>query len=167
MKNTIRNVILVLAMVAVAIMCVGIFLYDYIPTGLTVSNANKYETEATTTELLSDVKEAQSLLNNQGNGSGSTSTMPSSVKTNIVLKEYDISKTDLAIYSQRGDYKSGKADPFAEVSSSNSNSSNTSTVGDSGTNGTASVSESTTISAQNTTASPQSDGTFYNSSRQK
>ena len=147
MKNSVRNIILVCAMGAVAIMCVGLFLYDYIPSGLTISKANEYETAPATTETLSDVKAAQELLSSQTLSTTSTSGTTSVVKTNIVLKEYDVSKTDLAIYKQQGDYVQGRSDPFAEVTEEEIKNGNTAT----GTGTTTTV----------------SDGTFYNSTRVK
>lgn len=150
MKNPVKNIILICAMAAVAIMCVGLFLYDYIPSGLTVSKASQYETEATTTEILSDAQEAQSLLTAQSQSTSSTSASTPTVKTNIVLKEYDVSKTDLAMYKQSGSYKSGRADPFAEVTTE-----------------TTSESSSETTAGSTTTPTTSSDGTYYNSSKTK
>ena len=154
MVNTIKNIILICAMSAVAIMCVGLFLYDLMPSGITVSNANKYQTASSTTEVLSDAKEAQSLSVDQSFGKNSSSSQP--VKTNIVLKEYEVTKTDLAISKQSGSYVSGRADPFAELA-------NTAT-GNAVGNSTGNPSTNTTVT--NTTTTP-GDGTFYNSTRVK
>lgn len=148
MSNSIRNIILICAMGAVAIMCVGLFLYDYIPSGLTVSKANEYETASTTTEVLSDVKTAQELLTAQTSSTSSTSGTTPVVKTNIVLKEYDVSKADLALYQASGDYVKGRSDPFAEVTVDN-------------TTGTG------TTSGGTVTNTVVSDGTFYNSTKVK
>lgn len=151
MKNTIKNVILVCAMGSIAIMSVGIYLYDYIPSGLTVSKASQYETAASTTETLSAAQEAQSLLTTQTSSTSSTSASKPTVKTNIVLKEYNVSKTDLAIYQQSGSYVQGRADPFAEVTADNSNDGSQ-------------AGSTTTTTTNNTTVS---DGTYYNSSKVK
>ena len=146
MKNSMKNVILICAMSAVAIMCIGLLLYDYIPSGLTVTEANQYETSTATSEILSDAKEAQDLLAEQRSSTSSTSAVVPTVKTNIVLKEYDISKTDLAIYDANGDYDHGRPNPFAEVTVESS-------------------SDSTETPTSTTTT--QSDGTFYNSTKVK
>ena len=130
-----KNVILICALSAVAIMSIGLFLYDYIPSGLTVTKASQYETSSSTTEVLSDSKEAESLLTSQSTSTDSESGSTSSVQTNIVLREYTISKSDLAMYQSSGDLQQGRADPFAEVQaqpengdgqSPNGNNSNTS-----------------------------------------
>lgn len=154
MGNTIKNVILVLALSAVAIMCIGLFLYDYIPSGLTVSKANQYETASTTTEALSSAQEAQKLLTDQSQSTTSTSGSTTPVKTNIVLKEYDVSKSDLEMYHRSGSYVSGRPDPFAEVK-----------VEDTNTTGT--TSSGTGNSTSNGTTTKPSDGTFYNTAHQK
>ena len=110
-----KNVILICALSAVAIMSIGLFLYDYIPSGLTVTKASQYETSSSTTEILSDSKDAQALLTTQSTSTDSESGSTSSVQTNIVLREYTISKSDLAMYQSSGDLQQGRADPFAEV----------------------------------------------------
>ena len=160
MKNSVKNVILICGISAVAIMCVGVVLYDYIPSGVTVSKANQYETLATTTEILSDAQEAQSLLQDQQQSTTTKAATSPIVKTNIVLKEYDVSKTDLAMYKASGSYQSGRADPFAEVTTQKEE---TSTSGET----TQTNSSSTTTNQSTTSSESSSDGTYYNSSRKK
>ena len=111
MNDATKNIILICALAAVAIMCVGLALFDYVPSGLTVSKANQYETEASTTEVLSDSQEAQELLSQQSTSSGTTST----TQKQVILQEYSVSKTDIAIAQSTGQYQPGRADPFAEV----------------------------------------------------
>ena len=149
MKITFKGVVLVCAMCAVAIMCVGLLVYDYIPSGLTVAKANEYEASPETTEALSGATEAQKLLTEQSTSS-SGGNKPA-VKTNIVLKEYDVSKADIASAKRTGVIDPGKPDPFAEVSSSSTGNAGTPT-------GTGSTSGSSTSG---------SDGTYYNSSKVK
>ena len=155
MKKTVRDVILICALASVAIMCVGLFLYDYIPTSLTVSKPNQYETASTTTEVLSDAKKAQELLTAQSKTTTSELGSTSTVQTNIVLKEYTISKSDLAIAKQEGKVEQGRPDPFAEVTADEGNGNGN--EGNSGSNNQQNPSEPTI----------PSDGTFYNSSKQK
>ena len=138
-------------------MGVGLFLYDLIPTGITVSKAQTYEQEEETTKVLSDSKEAQTLRNEKTTSKNSTSGSSTTVKTNIVLKEYDVSKTDLARYTQSGSYQKGRPDPFAEVKTETA----TTGEGDNSTTSTAGTSGSTEKSSQ------VSDGTFYNSTKVK
>lgn len=148
-KDTVRNIILICAMGAVAIMCIGLLLYDYIPSGLTVSKASEYETASSTTEILSEAAEAQRLLAEQSTSTSSTSASVPSVKTNIVLKEYDVSKADLTRAKVNGVIETGRADPFAEVTATSSGNSDT------------------TVTTPGTTTTTTSDGTFYNSTKVK
>lgn len=148
MKNSGKNIILLLALSATAIMCVGLFVYEFVPSGLAVPKASEYTTETATTEVLSDAKEANELLTSQNMSTSSTGGSKPVVKTNIVLKEYDVSKTDLALYKASNSYVPGRSDPFAEVSAQESESS-----GDG--------------SSTATTTTTPSDGTFYNSTRVK
>ena len=67
-----KNGILICALIAVAVMCVGLFLYEYVPNGLTVSKANTYEVTAETTEVLNDAGKAQELLSKQNSETSST-----------------------------------------------------------------------------------------------
>ena len=85
-----KNVMLICALVAVAVMTVGLFLYEYVPSGLTVSKANTYEVTAETTEVLNDASTAQELLSEQSSSTSSQSGSSGNVQTNIVLKEYNI-----------------------------------------------------------------------------
>lgn len=158
MKSEVKNVLLILGMCAIAIMCVGLLLYDYIPNGLTVSKANQYETSAKTTEVLSDAQDAQSLLSSQTSSSNTTTP---TVKTNVVLKEYDVSKTDLALYKAEGSLEQGRPDPFAEVTAedtANTTADGTNTTSQPGTTGGGNSS---------TSSRPSSDGTYYNTARTK
>ena len=155
MKNIIRNIILVGAMGAVAVMCVGLALYEYVPSSLTIAKASQYERTADTVKNVGDSKEVQELLETQNYGGNSSSNTPV-VKTNIVLKEYDVSKADLARYRAVGAYVQGRADPFAEVTEND-------TVSGGGATGT----NTSTTSGNTGSNGSSSDGTFYNSSKKK
>jgi len=159
MKNVIRDVFLVCAMGAVAIMCVGLALYEYVPSGLTIARASQYEETEETAEILSDAKEVQDLLAAQAIGSSATANNSPIVKTNIILKEYDVSKADLARYRAVGSYVQGRSDPFGEVS-----------VGPAGTNGGGATGTNVTgnqSGGNTTTNTTSSDGTFYNTAKTK
>ena len=65
MNKTVKNIILICALCAVALMCVGLFLYDYNPGGVTIAKANQYEVESATTEALGDAQDTQSILTEQ------------------------------------------------------------------------------------------------------
>ena len=158
MKNIIRDIFLVCAMGAVAIMCVGLALYEYVPSGLTIARASQYEKTEETAEILSDAKEVQDLLAAQAIGSSATANNSPIVRTNIILKEYDVSKADLARYRAVGSYVQGRSDPFAEVPAEPT----VNGGGATGVNVTGNQSGGNTTT--NTTAS---DGTFYNTARTK
>ena len=174
--NIIKNIGLVGAIGAVLVMCVGLLLFEFAPTSVNIESANKYEVEKETTEILSDSKNAKDLLSSQNLSSKTNSEQNKTVKTNIVLKEYDISKTDLAIYKQSGSYKNGRPDPFAEVTAVQANTGNGSSSGNQEGSESGSSSSSSSGSGANTgsgssstgnSSGVQSDGTFYNSTRTK
>ena len=90
MKIAARNVILVIAISIIALMIVGIFLYDYIPTGMQVSQAKVYQADSNTITALSDASDAQDLVLPSSNSSS-----PSQIaRTEIVLQTYDLTKAD-------------------------------------------------------------------------
>lgn len=156
MKNIFGNIILVGAMGAAAVMCVGLALYEYAPSNVTIARASQYDTSKETANMLSDSKEVQDLLATQSFSGNSSSNTPV-VKTNIILKEYEVSKADLARYRAVGAYVQGRADPFAEVTEND-------TVNGGGATGTNISNPSGNGGSSNGSSS---DGTFYNSSRKK
>ncbi len=83
--------------------------------GLTVTKANQYETASSTTEILSDSLEARELLSN--NNSSQWGSTTSTVQTNVILKQYSVSKADIGMAVRQGILEQGRADPFAEVTS--------------------------------------------------
>ncbi len=97
-----KNLILICSLSAVTIMCVGLFLFDYIPTSLTVSKANHYETSSDTLTVLSGAEEAKELLTQQNQQTSSQSGSTSTVQTNIIYDIYEITKSDLNSYKQSG-----------------------------------------------------------------
>ena len=157
MKNMIRDILLVCAMGAVAMMCVGIALSEYVPSGITIARASQYEKEQETVDILNDADDVQESLATQALASSSKSDNSPMVKTNIILKEYDVSKADLARYRAVGSYVQGRADPFAEVPVGPA-------VSGGGATGVNTTGNTTSGNTTNTTAS---DGTFYNTARTK
>ena len=149
MKSIIKNAILIVALGALIIMIIGIFLYDYMPNSTTVAKANTYEATSDTTKVLSDITtESQELFSKSTNDDSSSSATPS-----IVLKTYNVSSSDLKQYASKQEYEKGKSDPFGDWK-----------VSDAGTqDGNTSV---------GTTPAPTSnevvgDGTMYNSTHTK
>jgi hypothetical protein len=183
MRKMLRNLILLVAICAIALMIVGISVYNYIPTDITIAQASTYETSSETTKVISDAKESADIVG-QITGNSSSS---SSATTTIVLQTYEITKSDLNRYKNTGAYNNGKSDPFADVSeetTGSSSSGNTSNSGSSSSSGTTisniATSGGTTsnpsggttenaVNNENTTNSTNtvSDGTLFNSTYQK
>jgi len=129
MKKIISNIGLILALSIVVIMVIGILLYDYIPTGTTISKVKVYESDDETTKVLSNIaKESQTL-----SVKGSDDSSVSSGKSNVVLQTYSITKSDLDVYQSADIYERGKVDPFKKVESQNQNDSSTNVSTTSGT----------------------------------
>jgi hypothetical protein len=165
MSSLFRNIVLIVAISAVIIMMIGIFLYDYIPTGVKVSKASSYETSEKTTKILSDASDASSLLNQSDD-------TDSPVQTNIILQTYNVSKTDLAIYKSMGSYQSGRPDPFADIDKPAASTGSTSGTGTGSSSGTTTTPGTTTTTntstgSNSTSQTGSSDGTFYNSTYTK
>jgi hypothetical protein len=154
MKNIGKNIILLLAIGAIALMIVGIFVYNYIPTDITIAKASTYEVSSETTKILSDAADSSNVL---GQITGSSSSSSGSTSTTIVLQTYEITKSDLKIYKNTGAYQSGKSDPFADVQQSSSEDETSTTTSSSGVTG----------SQSGSTTGNVSDGTLFNSTSQK
>ena len=158
MKSMGKNIILMLALGAVIIMMLGIFLYDYMPTGITVSEANQYQTEPKTTQVLSDVSDINERTNSN---SDSSSAQPT-----VILQTYNVGKSDLAIYRASGAYVPGRSNPFAEINTGTSTQTGTTSSSSSSSSASTSSTSSgntTTTTTTTTTTNVVSDGTFYNS----
>ena len=105
---------------------------------------------------------AHELLDSESSTS-SMSGITSTTQTNIILKEYNISKSDLALYKASGDLKQGRADPFAEVPEEDEEDSIQ--TGSSGNLPDTSSNSSSNNSSNGSSTS--SDGTFFNSTKVK
>lgn len=154
MKIAARNVILVIAISIIALMIVGIFLYDYIPTGMQVSQAKVYQADSNTIKALSDASDAQDLVLPSSDSSGQSQI----ARTEIVLQTYDLTKADLQTYMAAGVYDRGRSNPFAVVETT----STTNTQA-----GTAGTSTATSSGSGSSGSTNSSDGTFYNSTKTK
>lgn len=160
MKSTFKNIFLIVALSAVIIMIIGIALYDYIPTSVTVAKSNIYEVDEKTTKVLSEVAtltQNTSIENDDSN--------------NVVLQTYSVTKADLAVYQSDGAFQKGKANPLkkqeepkdtgnTDDNEINTNSNNS--TSQQGSTNTASSSNSNTNSKTQV-----SDGTMFNSKSSK
>lgn len=152
-----KNAFLVIGLGAVAVLCVFLFLYDYMPSGLNITKANSYETDPKTAEVLSDSQAIQTTLSEQN--SESSDSASSVGQSNVLFTMHDVTKADIAAASRAGILDQGRPDPFAEIVPEEEN--------PDGTGG-----ETGDPSSGNTTVDPSgntgsSDGTFYNTAKQK
>ena len=115
MGKIFKNIILMLLLFAVIIMMIGILFYDYLPTRVEVSKPNEYEEDSKVTKTLATIeKEKKEVFNNKETGNSTSGT---------VIQAYSLDAHDLSVYEQAGMYDSGKVNPFADLSSGNSNNS--------------------------------------------
>jgi hypothetical protein len=155
-----------LALFAIMVMIVGIFLYDYIPNSITIAKANSYQRDSDTQSVIDDTSAASSLLSSltsQSSNSSGTST------TTIILDTYEVTSSDLSVYKSSGAYTNGKADPFSDPvvqSTDDETGSSGSTGGNSGSS-VSSGSSSTSGTTTNSSSSQTSDGTLFNSTSKK
>lgn len=164
MKSFFKNAFLIIALSLVILMIIGIFLYDYIPTDNTFSEANTYVTDAKTLKILAEITNDGNL-----NDDGENDKM--------ILKEYTVTEADLAMYAAKKDYQKGKTDPFASSETpvkkdegNKNNNSNSTNTGNwvSGEANVANRSNTTNGNSTNTSNNNVSnDGTLLNSKNSK
>lgn len=159
MKNVLKNIILIVALAAVIVIVIAIILYDFIPSGKTVAEPNIYSADTETTKVLSEIAESSDSLNSSTNGN------TGGAQSNVVLKSYSITETDLALFEATGEYEPGRADPFAAGTSSNG-SENTST-GDTNGGTTGGSSTNANSGSSSSSGTTESDGTLFNSTSSK
>lgn len=115
MGKIFKNIILMLLLFAVIIMMIGILFYDYLPTRVEVSKPNEYEEDSKVTKTLATIeKEKKEVFNNKDDGNSTSG---------VVIQAYSLDAHDLSMYEQAGMYDSGKSNPFADLSSENTNNS--------------------------------------------
>lgn len=167
MKSFFKNAFLIIALSLVILMIIGIFLYDYIPTDNTFSEANTYVTDAKTLKILAEITNDGNL-----NDDGENDKM--------ILKEYTVTEADLAMYAAKKDYQKGKTDPFASsetpVKKDEGNNNNTSTNTGNWVSGEANVANRNNTNSNNSTNgnttnnsnnNVANDGTLLNSKNSK
>ncbi len=135
-KTIIKELIIMLLLIAAIILVLGILLYDYIPNNKIVPSISTYETPSSIKEEL-----ATELTNSKEE----------------VIVTYEVDSQDLQTYQKTKDYKAGNPNPFSYYGggTSGSNTSNTESGSNSGTTNTNNNSSNTTSS------NTSSNGTFY------
>lgn len=104
MKAFIKELFIVLLILAVILLVLGVFLYDYIPTNKIVPKIEQYQVPNNIKKELDDYV-----------------TEEEQQKTQIV---YEIDGTDLKNYEKTNDYQKGKVNPFAQDSLENTTDNN-------------------------------------------
>lgn len=113
-KNTIKEIIILLLMILAIILILGVLLYDYAPNNKIIPEKVSYTTpESVTNELQS------------GN----------EIDTSEVVLSYQIDATDLTNYKKTKDYVAGKSNPFESIIKENVSGGNTNQNTNQNTNG--------------------------------
>ncbi len=101
MKTFIKELFIILLILAAIFLVLGVFLYDYIPTNKIVPKIEQYQAPNTIKQELEDyISEEEEQ------------------KTQIV---YEIDGTDLKNYEKTKDYQKGKVNPFGQDTTGNDN----------------------------------------------
>lgn len=98
MKNVIKEIAIMLLLLAAIILGLGVLFYDYIPSSKVVPTALEYKTPNNIKEELSET-----VTNN----------------TEEVLITYQVDSKDLKVYEKTKDYNAGNPNPFSYYTNSN------------------------------------------------
>ena len=121
MKNVIKEIAIMLLLLAAIILGLGVLFYDYIPSSKVVPTVLEYKTPNNIKEELSET-----ITNN----------------TEEVLVTYQVDSKDLKVYEKTKDYNAGNPNPFSyyttqtNTSSNDNNTNNTNTSSNTTNNGT-------------------------------
>jgi hypothetical protein len=143
-KSIIKEIAIVLLLLAVMILIFGIIFYDYIPTNKTVPA--KVQAYQPSNEIQNELKDS---LNTE---------------TQNIVKTYTIDSSDLSLYESTDNYDKGKRDPFYSYNTTATQTTNS-------TNTNASTTSNTTKTTTNTSSNTASSTTnttsknFYNTGK--
>lgn len=119
MKNVIKEITIMLLLLAAIILGLGVLFYDYIPSSKIVPTVLEYKTPNNIKEELSET-----VTNN----------------TEEVIVTYQVDSKDLKVYEKTKDYNAGNPNPFSyyttQIDSNNNNTNNTNTSSNTTNNGT-------------------------------
>lgn len=104
MKNVIKEIAIMLLLLAAIILGLGVLFYDYIPSSKVVPTVLEYKTPNNIKEELSET-----ITNN----------------TEEVLVTYQVDSKDLKVYEKTKDYNAGKPNPFSYYTTQTNTSNNT------------------------------------------
>lgn len=126
-KNIVKEIIIILLLTLAIILILGVLLYEYVPANKIIPEVVSYNTPENVREELASAE---------------------SIEEQQMIMTYEITASDLKNYQRVNDYKAGKKNPFAAVSTSTENSSTS--------NGTQTTGNTTNSSnSGNTTGSSQ------------
>ena len=133
-KSVFKEIIIVLLLCLAIILVLGILLYEYIPMSKTVPNPVSYTTPAEVQEELAamdDINEDQ------------------------IIMTYEVDSTDLNNYRRVNDYQPGKANPFADTTTTGTD--NTTTSGENTTTGGGQTTNNNNNTNNNNTNDPNAE----------
>lgn len=145
-KNIFKEIIIILLLTLAIILLLGVLLYDYVP-------MNKVVPEKVTYVATEDVKNA---ISDSEIG-----------QSNEVIQTYEVTATDLKNYKKGNEYKSGRKNPFAPVTSDGTSGSTgisnggTSTGSGESSNNNGNTSSSTNTNTSSSTNSNSSSTNYY------
>lgn len=130
MKSILKEILIIVLLCCAICLILGVVFYDYIPTNKVVpSTVEAYKTSNTVKEEIN-----QEVVDYP--------------KQNI---SFEITESDLRLYEQEDNFNSGKANPFAIISSNVTTGTNTSSNGG-----------SSSTTTNNNTSNPDSTDHFFN-----
>lgn len=134
MKTFIKELFIILLILAAIFLVLGVFLYDYIPTNKIVPKIEQYQAPNTIKQELEDyISEEEEQ------------------KTQIV---YEIDGTDLKNYEKTKDYQKGKVNPFGQDTTGSGTTGNDNTTTNDNSN------KNTNSTTNNSTKNPNSVGNY-------
>lgn len=128
-KSVFKEIIIFLLLCLAIILVLGILLYEYIPMSKTVPNPVSYVTPEEVQEELAamdDINEDQ------------------------IIMTYEVDSTDLNNYRRVNDYQPGKANPFAESTTTTNNDNTTTSTGQNTTTSGSQTTTNTNANSNNT-----------------
>lgn len=147
MKRFLKEFMITILLCIALILVFAIVFYEYIPINKSIPEPVTY----TMPSSLSEVK-------NELEGSAEN-------EDEKIIVTYDVEESDLASYKKQGSYKEGKADPFGQGPTEDTNSTTNGTANGSSTTTSANQSSNTinknTTSTKDKKENPDDKGTFF------
>lgn len=133
-KSVFKEIIIFLLLCLAIILVLGILLYEYIPMSKTVPNPVSYVTPEEVQEELASMDD---------------------INEDQVIMTYEVDSTDLNNYRRVNDYQPGKANPFADTTTTGTD--NTTTSGENTTTGGGQTTNNNNNTNNNNTNDPNAE----------